>query len=269
MERIRRPVVAGSFYPGSARELKSFLASVFCPVPEKVKAVAVVSPHAGYVYSGRTAAEVFSKVVVPETVVVAGPNHRGWGEPYAVSPHDGWQTPLGVIPVDREFAALLCEKSRFLKPDAFAFAAEHSIEVQLPFIQHANPSASVVAICLQGTPRDPAFEEIGAAIAAVIREKGADALVVASSDMTHYEPRRSAERKDRAALDAICGLDSRLLVERVEEMDISMCGFAPVLVAIAAAKALGAKAGETVMYATSGDVTGDDEVVGYAGVLIR
>ena len=269
MERVRRPAVAGSFYPASPRELRAFLSRVVSPVRERVRATAVVSPHAGYVYSGSTAAAVFSKVIVPDTLVVVGPNHRGWGEPYAVSTHDGWQTPLGIIPVDREFTALLCEKSRFLKPDASAFAAEHSLEVQIPFIQYANPSASLVAICLQGTPRDPAFEEIGAAVAAAIREKGKETLIVASSDMTHYEPRRSAERKDRTALEAICALDSQLLVERIEEMDISMCGFGPVLVAIAAAKALGARSGEVVAYATSGDVTGDDEVVGYAGVLIR
>jgi len=269
MRRIRKPAVAGTFYPASRWELERFVSGAMATDQARQKAVAVVSPHAGYVYSGRTAGAVFGRVVVPDTVVVLGPNHRGWGPPCALADHDAWETPLGEIPVDGDFSRRLLSRTSLLEPDAAAFVAEHSLEVQVPFIQHANPDARLVAICLSGPPDDPAYAEIGRALAAAVKESGRDVLIVASSDMSHYEPRQTAERKDRAALEAIIALDERRLVERVMTLDISMCGFGPVLVAIAAAKLLGATRGELVQYATSGDVTGDDEVVGYAGVMIR
>lgn len=268
MENVRRPAVAGQFYPGTRRELEQFLASAMAFSGDRERALAVLSPHAGYVYSGRTAGAVFSRAVVPDTVVILGPNHHGFGERYALAGHDAWATPLGNIPVDRDFSRLILGKSRHLKADAAAFAAEHSLEVQVPFVQYANPKASIVAIALGGPPRDPALREIGEALAAAVTESGRPVLIVASTDMSHYEARAVAERKDRAALAAVAALDERLLVERIEEQDITMCGFGPVVVALVAAKLLGAKKGALVQYATSGDVTGDDEVVGYAGMVI-
>ncbi len=268
MDRVRRPAVAGTFYPSSAREVERFLAAVM-PQRQRERAVAVVSPHAGYIYSGETAGEVFSRVEVPDTVIVMGPNHRGRGSPYAVDDNDWWETPLGRIRIDRDLSSLLLDESSLLKADAHAGTAEHSLEVQIPFIQYANPRASLVAICLQGYPDDPAFRRIGEAIASVVKRTGREVLLVASSDMTHYEPRRVAEEKDRAALEAIASLDDRLLIERIVTMGISMCGYGPVVVALTAARMLGARRGDVVRYATSGDVTDDDEVVGYAGVIIR
>lgn len=269
MEKIRKPVVSGYFYPDRKSHLLKMLENFIDEVEEKEKAKAIVVPHAGYIYSGKTAGFVYSRVIIPETVIILGPNHTGYGEPFSVSSHDRWETPIGEIEVDRELVKKLVEKSRYLEEDTVAHEREHSIEVQIPFLQVLRRDIKIVPITLEGYVDNPAWIEIGESIAEVIKEGEKEILIVASSDMTHYQPHNIAEEKDNFAIEAIKLLDENLLIQRIYEKDISMCGYAPVIVSIVASKQLGAKEGKLLKYTTSGEVSGDyGQVVGYAGIVI-
>jgi len=270
MERTREPVVAGYFYPQSRSHLLRMLETFIKNTEEKENAKAVVVPHAGYIYSGKTAGEVYSKVLIPQTVIILGPNHTGYGEPYAVSSHNFWVTPLGKVEVDEEISSLLVEKSRYLEKDTLAHEKEHSIEVQIPFLQILKNNVKIVPISLMGYIDNPAWVEIGETIGEVIKNTNRKVLIVGSSDMTHYQPHNIAEENDRYAIEAINLLDEDLLIERIKEKDISMCGYGPVIVSIVASKFLGAKQGKLVKYTTSGETSGDwEQVVGYAGIIIK
>jgi len=272
MERIRRPVVAGYFYPSEKEELLRMLDKFIDSSVEPSKATAVIAPHAGYVYSGKTAGAVFSRVSIPDTVILIGPNHTGYGEPYAVDGHCLWFTPLGEAEVDTEICDLLVKKSRYLEKDTVAHLKEHSLEVQLPFLQFLKKDVKIVPVVVAGYVDDPAWYEIGDTIAESVIEKGKkeDILIVASSDMTHYEEQSIAEEKDNYAIEAILSLDELLLIDRIMEKNISMCGYGPVITAMIAAKILGAKEAELVKYTTSGETSKDyGQVVGYAGIMIR
>ncbi|MBN1445531.1 MAG: AmmeMemoRadiSam system protein B [Candidatus Omnitrophica bacterium] len=270
MKKIREPVVAGYFYPGEKKQLLQILDRFVDRDFAKTACRAAVCPHAGYVYSGATAGAVFSRVEIPETVILLGPNHTGYGEPYAVDAQDSWITPLGETEVDRKMAEALVKNSRYLEEDSVAHLKEHSLEVQLPFLQFLKKNVRIVPVALSGYVDDPAWSEIGESIAQAVAERGeGKALIVASSDMTHYEDQTSAEEKDRYAVEAILALDEQLLVRRIYEKDISMCGYGPVITAVIAAKNLGAKEAELVRYATSGEASKNyAQVVGYAGILI-
>lgn len=270
MEKGREPVVAGAFYPETKSQLVKMLEKFTEPAAEKTDAISVICPHAGYVYSGPTAGAVYKGITIPETVVILGPNHTGHGQPYAVANHNNWQTPLGEVELNREIIKKLVEKSKYLEADEVAHEEEHSIEVQVPFLQFFKNNVKIVPVSLSGFLNDPAWAEIGKVLADVIQESKKEVLIVASTDMTHYEDQKSAESKDRYAIEAILSLNEDQLIERVSEKDISMCGYGPVIVSIIASKHLGAKKGTLVRYATSGDVSGNyDRVVGYAGIIIQ
>lgn len=273
MKKTREPVVAGYFYPEGKTQLLRVLEKFAEKSAEKKQPCkAVISPHAGYVYSGATAGAVFSRVVIPETVILLGPNHTGYGEPYSVAGYDSWLTPLGETETDRPLAKALMEESRYLQEDDIAHFKEHSLEVQLPFLQFLRKNVRIVPVVLSGYVDDPAWKDIGKSIATVLREQKREnnVLIVASSDMTHYEEHAAAEEKDNYAIEAIMALDEQLLTQRIYERDISMCGYGPVIVSIIAAKNIGAEKAELVKYATSGATSGDySKVVGYAGILIK
>jgi len=271
MKKTRQPAVAGYFYPGEKKQLLQVLDHFVDRDCVKTDCTAAVCPHAGYVYSGATAGAVFSRAEIPETVIILGPNHTGYGEPYAVDMHDSWITPLGETEVDRKIAEALVKNSRYLEEDAVAHLKEHSLEVQLPFLQFLKKDVRIVPVVLSGHVDDPAWSEIGETIAQAIISQGAmKTLIVASSDMTHYEEQNSAEEKDNYAIEAIMALDEQLLIKRIYEKDISMCGYGPVITAVIAAKILGAKEAELVRYATSGEASKNYvQVVGYAGILIK
>lgn len=272
MERIRRPAVSGYFYPADKNGLLRTLEKFIEPTVEPVKAKAVISPHAGYIYSGKTAGDVFSKVVVPETAIVIGPNHTGYGEPYAVDGHTLWDTPLGNVKVDEELVDVLVKKSRYLHKDTVAHLKEHSVEVQVPFLLYLKMDVKIVPLVLSGYVDDPAWYEIAESISEALVETGKEenTLIVASTDMTHYEPQEVAEELDHYVIEAILSLDELLVIDRIKEKNVSMCGYAPVITAIIAAKNLGAKDAELVRYTTSAEVSGDySQVVGYAGIIIR
>lgn len=268
MTILRRPVVAGRFYPGEAGVLEAEVAKLMPRGGQRSDAIAVVSPHAGYIFSGHVAGAVFSQVNVPSRVVVMGPNHTGYGARAAVMPHGAWETPLGRVELDAEFASLLMEESGLLESDVQAHAYEHSLEVQVPFLQAAGEEFKLVPICLQYLTVEECLE-LGGAVARAVGRSGGDTLLVASTDMTHYEPDAQARAKDRLALEKIEALDPKGLYEVVRANSISMCGVIPTTVVLAAARELGARTATLVRYATSGEVSGDfDQVVGYAGFVI-
>lgn len=272
MKKVREPVVAGYFYPAQKSNLLTMLKRFIDTGAEQELCKALVSPHAGYIYSGPTAGATFSRAVIPETVILLGPNHTGYGEPYSVASYDSWITPLGEIEVDKNITGMLVETSRYLHEDEVAHIREHSIEVQLPFLQFLRRDVKIVPIVLSGYVDDPAWYDIGESIARVLNlnNRENNVLIVASSDMTHYEEQEQAQEKDNYAIQAILSLNEDILSQRIQEKNITMCGYGPVIVSIIAAKNLGADRAELVKYTTSGETSGDySQVVGYAGILIK
>lgn len=266
--KTRLPAVAGRFYPGDDKSLRLSIKELCQAAPATKKSVlAAVSPHAGYVYSGGVAGETIGQIDVPESVVLLGPNHTGKGQPVALST-TSWQMPMGTVPVDLDLAQKLLNKTAYIQKDELAHRYEHSLEVQLPFLQLQQPKLSIVPIAISHISYQ-ALEEIGQVLASVIQKSGKEVLLLASSDMTHYEPRSVAEKKDHYVLKKITDMDPATLYRSVTSHRISMCGIMPVTVALIAALTLGATKTELVRYTDSGEITGDTEqVVGYAGLLI-
>ncbi len=264
----RQPAVAGQFYPGGEHALRTALSQLI-PAhssPQPVKGV--ISPHAGYVYSGAIAGKLFSRITIPDTVLIIGPNHHGRGAPAALYPDGEWQTPLGTVAINSGLNALLLKHSTYLQPDSVAHQHEHSLEVQLPFIQYLHPEVTISALCLGHGDYAP-MRDIGHSIAAAILEYGGEVLIVASSDMTHYESAEAARLKDEMALERALALDGKGLLDVCNRNRITMCGVVPATVMIEAALQMGASKAELVAYGTSGDVTGDTaQVVGYAAVIV-
>jgi hypothetical protein len=266
---LRIPAVAGHFYPGRVdalrRSVNELLESSDIPRP----AIGVISPHAGYVYSGRIAGATFARVEVPERVVILGPNHRGTPPLAALYPDGAWQTPLATTAIDEELATLILAHCPQVTIDREAHRPEHSLEVQLPFIQQRNPQAKIVPLCLSFTRLEPLLE-LGNALGTVLAALEGPVLLVASSDMTHYESGAIASSKDQRALARVFELDAAGLYRTVLDGRISMCGVVPTVVMLAAARVMGATQATLVRYGNSGEVTGDQsEVVGYAGVTIQ
>lgn len=265
----REAVVAGQFYPGSEDALEQQLRDFIDEEAEKEEVLGVVSPHAGYTYSGKVAGAVYSRMAPAETFIILGPNHTGRGRPFSIMTDGKWKTPLGSVEVDSDLAKGILFESRNLEDDEKAHSYEHSLEVQLPFLQYSKRRFRFVPIILSPAALS-IYEEIGEAIARVIKSKKTKTIVIASSDMTHYESRKSAEEKDKEAIKAILELNEGKLLEKVRELDISMCGCAPVATTLVACKELGAKKAELIQYMTSGDTSGDySAVVGYAGIVIK
>lgn len=265
---IRKPAVAGSFYPASPSELKAMLRGMVAPEAEKEDVIGLVCPHAGYVYSGPVAGATVSRIKMKDTFIIMGPNHTGLGQPFAIMTEGAWQTPLGDIEIDSELARRLVGGSAYLEEDSLAHQREHSIEVQLPFLQYFKRDFKIVPIVLSHASGG-IYKDIGRELAQAIRETERGVVILASSDMTHYESQASAERKDKSAIEAILKLDADELMERITRQSITMCGYAPVLALISAARTMGARRAELVRYQTSGDTTGDfAAVVGYAGIII-
>lgn len=268
MVQKRKPAVAGQFYPQSRERLMKIISNLVDESKEKRNCIAAISPHAGYMYSGKVAGETFSVIAIPDTVLILGPNHTGMGKAFSIMEKGEWETPLGDININEELAKLIVEESSLVRVDETAHMWEHSIEVQIPFIQFFNPNATFVPVCIQKTTYEQ-LARFGEEMAEAIKRFGKEVLIVASSDMSHYIPKDEAERKDWMAIEQIESLKPRELYDVVEREDISMCGIAPVVSTLSASIKIGAKRGKVVSYATSGDITGDySEVVGYAGIII-
>lgn len=265
----RRPAVAGRFYPGDRDTLLADVSTYLSPAEKTSPAIACVVPHAGYIYSGHVAGAVFARLNIPRRCIVLCPNHTGMGQPLAIMSGGAWETPLGKAPIDSSLAEALKLHFPLLTEDANAHRAEHAVEVELPFLQAKSPNFTFVPIAL-GTGRFDVLESLGQAIADVVKEEAEPVLIIASSDMNHYESDKITRVKDHKAIERILALDARGLFDVVTREDISMCGFGPTVAMLTAAKRLGAIAAELAKYATSGDISGDREmVVGYVGIVVR
>ncbi|MCX5693923.1 MAG: AmmeMemoRadiSam system protein B [Candidatus Omnitrophica bacterium] len=267
---LRKPVVAGQFYPSDVKELKALISSFVDKQAQKKDVLGCVLPHAGYVYSGKVAAYTISGIKIKSTVVLLGPNHTGMGATFSIMPQGIWQTPLGNIEIDSKLAGLFLNKSRHLEADNLAHLEEHSLEVELPILQYCEKDFKIIPIAVK-TDDLSALNQVAQDLASVVMENNliSSVMFVASSDLTHYESQEAAKVKDMSAIEAIIDLDEHKLKERMNKLNISMCGFAPIAILIKVAKLLGAKKGELIKYQTSGDVSGDrSSVVGYAGITI-
>lgn len=266
---IRNPIVAGQFYPGSPSLLEAQIKDFIDEQAPREEVIGLVSPHAGYIYSGPVAGAVISRIRFKDTFIIMGPNHTGIGKRFSIMTQGTWTTPLGEVEIDSELGKKILAASAPLEEDHVAHLEEHSIEVQIPFLQYFKRDVKIVPIVLShGT--GTTYKEIGKGIARAIRDVNREAVIMASSDMTHYEPQESANRKDNQAIEAILELNEDELLKRVEELHITMCGYAPTVSLLSACKELGARQAELVRYQTSGDVTGDyRSVVGYAGIIIK
>jgi MEMO1 family protein len=279
--RLRRAQVAGSFYQNTKAALITEIEGCFThrlgpgelpklgPVGER-RIVGLVCPHAGYAYSGPTAARSYFELVKdgkPKKIVIIGPNHTGQGTGVSIMSDGIWETPLGQIEVDRRTANAILNVSTIIDLDEQAHIYEHSVEVQLPFLQYVLKSKfEFVPICMMMQDLETSLE-VGKAIGQAL--KGEDAIIIASSDMTHYESAEAAKRKDHLATDAVLALDETKLQETVQSERISMCGHGPVASMILASKILDAKSARLLGYSTSGDITGDNSgVVGYLAASI-
>ena len=264
---LREPAVAGRFYPANAAALRQDVQSYLSPVGERVSAIGCIVPHAGYMYSGQVAGAVFSRLEIPERCLVLCPNYTGRGHPLAIMKSGQWKTPLGTLRIDSDLAEALMKIFPALPEDFAAHQFEHAIEVELPFLQVLRPDVNFVPIVI-GTGQLMVLLELGNAIARVA-EQIKSVLIIASSDMNHYEDDATTRIKDHKAIDKILALDAAGLHKTVIDESISMCGFGPAVVMLAAAKQLGANNAELIQYATSGDISADrDMVVGYAGIIV-
>lgn len=264
----RQPAVAGQFYAGNGTQLRSDLAALIPEADGRHRVVAIIAPHAGYVYSGAIAGKVYAAIEIPATVLILGPNHHGAGAGAALYPDGEWLTPLGPVTINSRLNSLLQQHVPLIRSDTVAHEFEHSLEVQVPFIQYLRPDVTISAVCLGHGDFD-AVRQIGEGVAAAILAYGGEVLIVASSDMTHYESADSARRKDDLALERVLGFDPHGLLQVCRSEQITMCGVIPAAVMLVAAGELGATQAELVAYGTSGDVTGDNrQVVAYAAVTV-
>lgn len=271
---LRQAAVAGRFYPADPDDLRAEARAYLSPATAAnhapVRALGCIAPHAGYMYSGHVAGAVFAHVEVPKRCIIVCPNHTGVGHALAVMSEGAWRTPLGDVPIAAELAAALKERFPALQEDSAAHRAEHAVEVELPFLLLRQPELSFVPIAL-GTRQFEILEQLGRAIAEVVATSVPNdpILIVASSDMNHYESDAATRAKDHRAIERILTLDPPGLFDVVTQQNISMCGLGPSVAMLTAVRQLGAKSAELVKYATSGDISGDrDLVVGYAGIVV-
>jgi MEMO1 family protein len=265
---LRLPAVAGRFYPSDPVELttlvRRYTIEANATPPEQVKACLV--PHAGYVYSGQVAGMVFSRIALSREIVILGVRHFPRGEQAAILSHGAWRTPLGDVEIDQSLAKVLLRECGLLREDSVAHSTEHSLEVQLPFLQVLVPGFTFVPLAL-GMVRFEDLVLVGEGIARALASRSEDVLLLTTSDLNHYEDDATTRVKDGKAIEQLMGLNARGLYETCRQEEISMCGLGPAVAMLTALRALGAKKAELVKYATSADVSGDvRSVVGYAGL---
>ena len=277
--KTRKPYVANAFYAGTKSDLNKQIIDCFThrfgpgQVPKASehgprKILGIVSPHAGYMYSGPVAANGYSRIAsdgMPEAFIILGPNHTGYGSGVSILTEGAWETPLGVTPIETSLGIHIQKSCSILDIDEGAHSTEHSIEVQLPFIQFLSQNTKFVPICMMMQDLQTS-REIAKSI--VEQCRGKDVAIIASSDFTHYEPQESASMKDKKAIDAIVNLDDAKLNEMGETSRVTMCGYGPITTLIAAAKMIGGIKAELLTHKTSGDITGDKSaVVGYSSIV--
>jgi len=267
----RPPIVAGTFYEATRDRLRQQVAFCFkeSPVQEaKERFIGAVVPHAALLYSGHVAASFYAVADLPKRLIILCPNHTGLGHFAAINREGTWQTPFGEARIDTALADALLKKTSLLAEDERAHAREHSLEVQLPFLQQLLGDFTFVPICL-GAPRYEMCEEIGHAIADVVTAQDEPVGLIASSDLNHYEDQKTTMVKDALAIEQVLALNPRELWRVVNELDVSMCGYIPTTAMLIAARNLGASRARLMKHATSGDINHDyGHVVGYASIII-
>jgi MEMO1 family protein len=266
---LRLPAVSGRFYPSNVVDLTGLIRkyAVIDASKTLIPVRACLVPHAGYVYSGHVAGAVLARIVLPRKIIVLGVRHYPRGEQAAILSSGAWRTPLGDARIDEELAEALKKACPQLREDSVAHSAEHSLEVQLPFLQVLVPEFTFVPVAL-GTVRFESLVEVGEAIGRVLEASQEDVLLLTTSDLNHYDNDATTRVKDHKAIDQLLALNPQRLFDTCREENISMCGLGPAVAMLTALNALGAKQPELVKYATSADVSGDrSAVVGYAGML--
>lgn len=266
---LRQPAVAGRFYPSNPQELSAFVRqySAADPAHQTARVKACLVPHAGYMYSGHVTGAVFARVTLPRRIIIVGVRHYPHGEAAAILSSGAWRTPLGDAPIDEKLAAELRHACPLLREDGVAHSAEHSLEVQLPFLQVLVPGFTFVPVAL-GTVHYESLVSVGEAVARVLKNSREDVLLLTSSDLNHYEDDKTTRVKDQKAIDRMLVLDPRGLYDTCRSEEISMCGLGPAVAMLTALNSLGAKRAELIKHATSADVSGDHhQVVGYAGMI--
>jgi AmmeMemoRadiSam system protein B len=265
---MRKPAVANVFYHGAPERLRKQVQGLVEKDAEKIRVLGAVSPHAGFVYSGGVAGAVYSRIEFPKTIILMGPDHGGFSDRASVVPDGFWEMPGGSVEIESPLASKLLERSSFFRDDRRAHKQEHSLEVQLPFIQYFIKEFKILPILFSRCSLEQC-EESGAALAEMVKEAEQEVLIVASSDMSHYENHETAKLKDGMAIDRIISMDHEGLYRTVVQENITMCGFIPTTVMMVACKELGAGETRLVKYQTSGEISGDfQRVVGYAGLLV-
>jgi AmmeMemoRadiSam system protein B len=266
---LRLPAVAGRFYPSNPAELTALIHKYRSSDPGQppIPVRACLLPHAGYVYSGHVAGAVLSRIALPKKFIILGVRHYPRGEPAAILSSGAWRTPLGDARIDEELAEALKKACTLLREDSLAHSGEHSLEVQLPFLQALAPDFTFVPVAL-GTVQFESLVQVGEAIARVLAASQENVLLLTTSDLNHYQDDATTRVKDRKAIEQLLALEARGLYDTCRREEISMCGLGPAVAMITALRALGVKKPELVKYATSADVSGDrDAVVGYAGMV--
>lgn len=262
----RKSVMAGHFYSGEDSELAREVDSLLPYQTQKLKAKGLIVPHAGYCYSGSVAGKVYSSINPPKNVVLLGPNHSGMGSDVAIS-GDNWETPLGTVAVNEAFIKDLIAVSDIARVDPSAHRSEHSLEVQLPFLQRISRDVSIIPIALKGISFNE-IEVFSREIVALIKKKYSDTVIIASNDMSHFESREDAREKDLIALERIKAFDPEGLIGEVRDKNITMCGCVPTALMLSCIKEMGACRIKIIEHTDSGCVTGDlSSVVSYLGVV--
>ncbi|RJQ15120.1 MAG: AmmeMemoRadiSam system protein B [Nitrospiraceae bacterium] len=265
----RKPAVAGQFYPSSPSILSRQVKGCIDENVKKEKAIGIVSPHAGLMYSGPVAGSVFSRIEFPHTFILIGPNHTGIGSPVSIMSSGEWQSPCGELKINEDLSWKIMDRCDIVREDPSAHAMEHSLEMQLPFILYFSHDVKIVPITVMADSPD-ICRLLGEVLADAIKDNGDTVTIVASSDMSHYVSDSTARAKDRKAIEKILALDPEGLYDTVNKNGITMCGIIPVTMMLFAAKKLGAEESVLVKYMTSAEVSGDyDHVVGYAGMIIK
>jgi len=265
---IRRPAVAGQFYRGDPESLHDEVEGFIVPSVSR-KCIGILSPHAGFMYSGKVAGAVYSAVSIPDTVLLMGPNHTGFGDRASLMVSGTWSVPTGSFPIDTGLAALLLKTSSLISENSSAHMYEHSLEVQLPFIGYLRKDVRIVPLTLMQLSLEECLE-IGKGVAEAITASEREVLMIASSDMSHYVSDETARKKDHLAIEKILALDPEGLYDVINKENITMCGYIPATIMLHAGRIMGASSAELIRYATSAEVSGDyDHVVGYAGVVIQ
>lgn len=267
---IRRPAVAGYYYPAGADALRQQVEGLTTSDVSPTFATALIVPHGSFRHAGAVLGATWAHVAIPRRCIIVGPSHTGSWMPWSVMMNGAYRTPLGDVPIDASCAEALQSRCQFLSPDAWAQAGEHAIEVLLPFLQQRAPADLSVVPVIMGSDDDAEFARFAEALAQVVRMQEEPVLLIASSDLSHYEPHARAARRDRQLLEAIEALDVPAIIRAVREESVRMCGYGAVACVLTAAKQLGASRASLIAYGTSAEAGGDPHsVMGYAGLVVR